>query len=120
MSNPVSFYAIRIKGTDFFKISKHNWFGSFEQAMENGVFFNTYKNAEKVIKEKTKSLKGHPDYQISQSRYEITVDGKSKYYTAIKEFANSATHYDIEFRDIDLEVVELHMIISGGSPHCQN
>lgn len=113
MSKTVSFYAIRIRGTDFYMISKHNRFGSFEEAMEMGVFFNQRKNAEKKIKEQMKPLKGHPDYSIHYSRYEIVVDGELKYYTAIKEFADEVnSRYEIEVRDIELEVVPLVMSIA--------
>jgi hypothetical protein len=112
MSKQVSFYAIRIVGTDFYMISKHNRFGTFEEAMEMGVFFNQRKNAEKKIKEKMQALKGHPDYSIHYSRYEIIVDGEVKYYTALKEFADIvASTYEIEVRDIELEVVPLVMSI---------
>ncbi len=112
MSKPVSFYAIRIVGTDLYMISRHNRFGSFEEAMDMGVFFNQRKNAEKKIKDHMKSLKGHPDYSIHDSRYEIVVDGELKYYTALQEFADTVTNYEIEVRDIELEVVPLVMNIA--------
>lgn len=113
MSKSVNFYAIRIKGTDFYMISRHNRFGSFEEAMDMGVFFNQRKNAEKKIKDHMKQLKCHSDYSIYHSRYEIVVDGEVKYYTAFKEFADIvASTYEIEVRDIELEVVPLVMSIA--------
>lgn len=111
MSKQVSFYAIRIVGTDFYMISRHKRFGTFEEAMDMGVFFNQRKNAEKKIRDEMKSLKGHPDYSIHYSRYEIFVDGELKYYTALQEFADEVTDYEIEVRDIELEVVPLVMSI---------
>jgi len=107
----VNFYAIRIVGTDFYMISRHQRFGTFEEAMDMGVFFNQRKNAEKKIRDAMKSLKGHPDYSIHYSRYGIFVDGELKYYTALQEFADEVTDYEIEVRDIDLEVVPLVMSI---------
>lgn len=114
MSKSVSFYAIRIKGTDLYKISRHNDFGSFEEAMNTGVFFNQRKNAEKQIRDQMKSLKGYPGHPIGYSRYRIIIEGKAKAYTALKEFADTVTNYEIEVRDIDLEVVffELHMTVA--------
>ena len=113
MSKTVSFYAIRIKGTDFYMISKHKRFGSFEEAMDMGVFFNQRKNAEKKIRDEMKALKGHPDYSIHCSRYHMVVDGELKYYTALQEFADEVNSlYEIEVRDIELEVVPLVMSIA--------
>ncbi len=112
MIKSVNFYTIRIVGTDFYMISKHKRFGSFEEAMGMGVFFNQRKTAEKKIRDEMKALKGHPDYSIYYSRYEILVDGEVKYYTAFKEFADIvASTYEIEVRDIELEVVPLTMSI---------
>lgn len=112
MSKQVSFYAIRIVGTDFYMISRHQRFGTFEEAMDMGVFFNQRKNAEKKIRDEMKRLKGQSGYSIHHSRYGIIVDGDLKYYTALKEFADIvASTYEIEVRDIDLEVVPLVMSI---------
>lgn len=112
MTDSVEFFAIRIVGTDYFMISRHNRFGTFAEAMEMGVFFNRRENAEKKIKEKMKVLKGHPDYSIHYSRYEIIVDGEVKYYTALQEFADMVgDRYEITVQDIELEVVPLVMTI---------
>ena len=113
MSKQVSFYAIRIVGTDLYMISRHQRFGTFEEAMDMGVFFNQRKNAEKKIRDAMKALKGHPDYSIHYSRYEVVVDGLVRYYTALQAFADEVNSlYQIEVRDIDLEVVELHMTVA--------
>ena len=109
----VSFYAIRIVGTDFYMISRYQRFGTFEEAMEMGVFFNQRKNAEKKIRDEMKRLKAQSGYSIYHSRYGILVDGVVKFYTAFKDFADLVSStYEIEVRDIELEVVELHMTVA--------
>jgi hypothetical protein len=114
MNNNISFYAIRIKGTDFFKCTRHMDFGSFQSAITNGVFFNQRKNAEKTIKECVKQLNGI-SYPLSSSRFTIydSSTSKLKSYSPNKELVNSTLQsYPIEFMEIELEIVELTMKIA--------
>ena len=49
----VSFYAIRMKGTELYKASG-SMFAPFDVAVAEGVYFNQRKTAEKKAKEYTK------------------------------------------------------------------
>jgi hypothetical protein len=116
MNTPFNFYAIRVVGTNLFKNSRHNTFGSYEQAIGNGVFFNQRKSAEKQIRDAMKQLKGHPDYPAYYSRYTLyppeNPQGEPKMYSAIPEYVTSVTDYPVELRDIELEVVTLSMSVA--------
>jgi len=112
MSNGVKFYAIRIKGTDFFKCSGKNlYFATFEDAMTKGVYFNQRKNAEKVLKANTKQLAAD-GWPINYSQFVIINENEDKYYSGIQQFVDSQSElYDIEHWLIELEIVELAMAI---------
>lgn len=115
MNNGVPFYAIRIKGTNFYKCNRHLYFGTFEDAVGNGVFFNQKKNAEKVIRDCLQQLRGHKNYPIHSSRFTIYESGWSnpKDYSGIQEFVDEASkEYPIEFMEIDLETVELTLKVA--------
>lgn len=113
MSNAVKFYAIRIKGTDFYKCSKHLHFASFKDAIAHGVFFNQRKNAEKTVRANTKQLAA-VGYPINYSQFIVCNENEDKYYSGMKQFVDSQSElYPIEHWNIELEIVELNMTIAG-------
>jgi hypothetical protein len=107
----VIFYAIRIKGTDFYKASSHLEFSTYEVALQNGVFYNQKKSAEKVIKESMKRINGTNGYYVT--RFEICdpETEQVKYFSANQEYVE-AEDYPIEFMAIELEIVELKMVLA--------
>ena len=110
-NKPLSFYAVRIKGTDYFKNSKHLSFSSFEDAIANGVFYNQRKSAEKVVKDATRKLTGN-GYSLNASRFLLyeTATDRPRYCSSIQSFVDTESkRYEIEFMEIELEIVELHM-----------
>lgn len=118
MSKQANFYAIRIVGTDYFMINKHSIFGTFEEAMNMGVFFNTELKAKKRIRDEMKRLKPQGEYPLAGARapgarYDMKINGEWKSFTPSQEYANMvAGHYKITVRDIELEVVPLVMSIA--------
>lgn len=113
MNKQVNFYAIRIVGTDYFMINKHSNFGTFEEAMNMGVFFNTELKAKKRIRDEMKRLKPQGGYPLAGARYDMKINGEWKSFTTSQEYANMvAGHYKITVRDIELEVVPLVMSIA--------
>ena len=111
-NKPISFYAVRIKGTDYFKNSKHLSFSSFEDAIANGVFYNQRKSAEKVVKDSIKRLTGTHGYPPVYSRFNLydPETDRPRYCSSIQSFVDTESErYEIEFMEIELEIVELHM-----------
>lgn len=113
-NKPISFYAIRIRGTDYFKNSKHLTFSSFEDAIAAGVFYNQRKSAEKAVKVSTRQLTGD-GYPTTASRFLIyeTATDQSRYCSSIQSFVDTESKkYEIEFMTIELEIVELHLTVA--------
>jgi hypothetical protein len=110
-NKPISFYAVRIKGTDYFKNSKHLTFSSFEDAITNGVFYNQRKSAEKAVKVSTKQLTGN-GYPHTASRFLLyeTATDRARYCSGIQSYVDTESkRYEIEFMTVELEIVELHL-----------
>lgn len=106
----MNFYAIRIVGTDRFKISKHAAFGSFDDAMMMGCFFNQTKSAEKAIRDTLKKLRGEAPYSDHGSQYVVNNGGVNQFYTPSAKYAEMV---GVELKPIELEVVTLSMIVTA-------
>lgn len=101
--NDFQFYAIRIKGTDFFKTSGE-MFGTFEEAMAQGVFYNTRKTAEKYLKRYREMYYGGTDAYPNGMRFRIG----DEYFTSNQEAIKFA-EYDLKFMSPEFEIVDLKM-----------
>lgn len=104
----VELYAIREKASGSFLLNKHYNFGSFEEAVENGVYFNQRASAEKRIKEIMRMITGAGGNRCV--RYKIF----DTYFSADKEYAIILSEENkrygraaVEFRLMELEVVPL-------------
>ena len=115
MNKPVGvpFYAIRIKGTDLYKGS-HDCFVPFEEAIGGGVYYNQLKTAEKNLKLDMERYHGGTKRYPNANRFMILDGDVIKYYAACHAYVRQvADLYKIEFREIELEIVELTMTISS-------
>ena len=112
MSNGVLFYAIRIKGTELYKGS-HDCFIPFEDAVGGGVYYNQLKTAEKNLKQDMERYHGGTKRYPNANRFMIYNDeGKLKYYAACQKYVDRDSQlYEIEFREIELEIVELILTV---------
>lgn len=97
----VELYAIREKASGYFLLSKHRDFGSFEDAIQNGVYFNQRKSAEKRIRELMRYMSGACGAVCTTYRLH------GLYFTGNKDV--SVPHG--EYRAIELEVVPLEVKI---------
>lgn len=113
MSNSVPFYAIRIKGTELYKGS-YDCFISFEEAMGAGIYYNRLTTAEKNLKSDMERYHGGTKRYPNANRYMIYNDeGKLKYYAACQKYVDrDSQNYEIEFREIELEIVELRLTVA--------
>lgn len=111
MSNKVSFYAIRMKGTELYKGS-YDCFISFEDAVGAGIYYNQLKTAEKNLKLDMERYHGGTKRYPNANRFIIPKDGVIKYYAACQKYVDSQL-YEIEFREIELEIVELSMTVAN-------
>lgn len=114
MSNTVSFYAIRMKGTELYKGS-YDCFIPFEDAVGAGIYYNQLKTAEKNLKLDMERYHGGTKRYPNANRYMIYDDEfKLKYYAACQKFVDrDCQNYEIEFREIELEIVELNMTVAN-------
>jgi hypothetical protein len=111
MSKSVPFYAIRMKGTEFYKGS-YDCFVSFEEAIGLGVYYNQLKTAEKNLKLNMERFHGGTKRYPNAMRFEISKGDEIKYYAADQEYVREASKdYEIEFREIELEIVELRLTL---------
>lgn len=114
MSNSVPFYAIRIKGTELYK-GRGDCFVSFEEAMGLGVYYNQLKTAEKNLTLDMERYHGGTERYPTVSRFCIYswTDDQYKYYAADREYVRECSQqYAIEFREIELEIVELRLTVA--------
>ena len=104
----VKFYALRIKGTQWYK-SSGSTFESFDAAIGCGVYYNQLKTAEKNLKTYTKMYKGgNPAYPRGQRFTTPNESGDGwNYFYADQKIAVDEASYKVEFWDIELEIVEL-------------
>ena len=110
MTNGVSFYAIRIKGTEYYKGS-YDQFVPFKVAIGAGVYYNRRSTAEKNVKVDIKRYYGLNNYPVT--RFSILINGNTKYYSTNQEYVDyNSELYDIELMEIDLEIVELSMTVA--------
>ena len=114
MNKQINLFAIRIKGTDLFKCSRHDLFGTYEDAMQSGCYYNQAENAEKIVKATMNSLKKNP-----YARFAMDIDGEIKHFSMHKDLVDSMEklkstkeYYEIQFRKIELEVVTLSLTLA--------
>jgi hypothetical protein len=111
MSNKVPFYAIRMKGTNLYKGS-YDCFIPFEDAMGAGIYYNQLKTAEKNLKLDMERYHGGTKRYPNANRFMIYNDeGKLEYYAACQKYVDSQ-EYEIEFREIELEIVKLILTVA--------
>ena len=111
---PVKFYAIRIKGTNWFK-SSGEAFEAFDIAMKCGVYYNQLETAEKNLKKYTKMYKGGNASYPKGLRFTIpnkTGNGWKYYYADQARVDEDSMRYEVNFWDIELEIVELNLEIA--------
>ena len=112
MAVDVTFYAIRIKGTDLFKGVQNN-FVPFEQAMHDGVYSNTFKTAEKKLKEYNSEYKGGTKAHPKGRYFCIFNESENKWENFTCDYNSlENTRINVNYMDIELEIVELKMSIA--------
>jgi hypothetical protein len=112
----VNIYTIRIKGTDLFKYNTNRpglsqMFGTFEQAIANGVYYRTQRQAKATATEIMNSLTAKGNWSPNNSYYHVQENGEWQGYTFFQETTVNP-RYKIVLRPMELEVVPLNVSVA--------